>query len=73
MFRDYIGHSICFFLTTSFFFFVMTFLIIIVKNTKTDNEVISNVALQQANLPTWSQVPGSLGFQYTRDVTLYSI
>lgn len=72
MLRTYFGEmAICLFILASFFFSLI-FLIGLANNTKTDNAIMNQVPLQQAEVSRWGQIPGDLGFAFDRQVSIYS-
>ena len=72
MLKTYLGQSIVVFFTISAMFFCLIFLIGTADNTKTDNSIMNIVPLQQSEIDRWGQIPGSFGYDFRREVTIYS-
>ena len=63
MLRSYLGQSIVILFTLAAFFFSLIFLVGIADNTKTNNAILNQVPLQQAEIARWGTIPGSLQYQ----------
>lgn len=72
MLKTYLGQSIVVLFTISAMFFCLIFLIGTADNTKTDNSIMNIVPLQQSEIDRWGQIPGSFGYDFRREVTIYS-
>jgi hypothetical protein len=72
MFQNAIGQSIVVLFTLAGFFFVLIFLVGVADNTKTNNAILTQSPLYANEISRWGSIPGQLGYDYTRTVTIYS-
>ena len=50
----------------------MIFMMGVANNTHTNNTIQNNAAMQQNLVDQWGLIPGSLGYEFNRNVTIYS-
>lgn len=71
MFEGSIKNIVVIMFTMTVYFFLMIFMMNMAYTAKMNNSVTNSAAMEQANVDQWGLIPGTLGYNWVRNFTLY--
>ena len=71
--RDCLGNSVLPLCIFSFISFILIFVVTYILAIKNNEHMIQLLPLKMSNYQQWGEVPGSLNYTYTKEITLFEL